>query len=49
MHPLFRGAIARMQGPVRKVLEQYDVLFSVGADLFTLSLPSDIEPMPKAD
>ena len=46
-HPLFRGAIARMQGPVRKVLEQYDVLFSVGADLFTLSLPSDIEPMPK--
>jgi len=46
-HPLFRGAIARMQAPVRKVLEQYDVLFSVGADLFTLSLPSDIEPMPK--
>jgi benzoylformate decarboxylase len=46
-HPLFRGAIARMQGPVRKVLEQYDVLFSVGADLFSLSLPSDIEPMPK--
>jgi benzoylformate decarboxylase len=36
-----------MQGPVRKVLEQYDVLFSVGADLFSLSLPSDIEPMPK--
>jgi benzoylformate decarboxylase len=46
-HPLFRGAIARMQAPVRKVLEQYDVLFSVGADLFTLSLPSDVEPMPK--
>jgi len=45
-HPLFRGAMTRMQGPVRKVLEQYDVLFSVGGDLFTLSLPSDIEPMP---
>jgi benzoylformate decarboxylase len=45
-HPLFRGAMTRMQGPIRKVLEQYDVLFSVGGDLFTLSLPSDIEPMP---
>jgi benzoylformate decarboxylase len=46
-HPLFRGGMTRMQGPVRKILEQYDVLFSVGGDLFTLSLPSDIEPMPK--
>ena len=45
-HPLFRGAMTRMQGPVRKILGQYDVLFSVGGDLFTLSLPSDIEPMP---
>jgi benzoylformate decarboxylase len=46
-HPLFRGAVARLQAPLRKVLEQYDVLLSVGADLFTLSLPSDIDPMPK--
>ena len=45
-HPLFRGAMTRMQGPIRKILDQYDVLFSVGGDLFTLSLPSDIEPMP---
>jgi benzoylformate decarboxylase len=36
-----------VQGPIRKILEHYDVLFSVGGDLFTLSLPSDIEPMPK--
>ena len=27
-------------------LDQYDVLFSVGGDLFTLSLPSDVDPMP---
>jgi benzoylformate decarboxylase len=47
-HPLFRGAVARLQAPLRKILEQYDVLFSVGADLFTLSLPSEIEPMPKS-
>jgi len=46
-HALFRGAMTRMQGPIRKILEQYDVLFSVGGDLFTLSLPSDIEPMPE--
>jgi len=46
-HPLFRGAVARLQAPLRKILEQYDVLLSVGADLFTLSLPSEIEPMPK--
>src|SRR6185437_3448036 len=45
-HPLFRGGMTRMQGPIRKILEQFDVLFSVGGDLFTLSLPSDIEPMP---
>src|SRR4029077_9129344 len=45
-HPLFRGAMTRMQEPIRKVLEQYDVLFSVGGDLFTLSLPSAIHPMP---
>src|SRR5437868_14031123 len=45
-HPLYRGAMTRMQGPIRQVLEQYDVLFSAGGYLFTLSLPSDIEPMP---
>jgi benzoylformate decarboxylase len=45
-HPLFRGSMIRLAPEVRKVLEQYDVLFSVGSDLFTLSLPSDIDPMP---
>jgi benzoylformate decarboxylase len=45
-HPLFRGAVTRMQEPIRKILEQYDVLLSVGGDLFTLSLPSAIDPMP---
>src|SRR6201993_4356652 len=45
-HPLFRGSLVRLAPDVRKVLEQYDVLFSVGGDLFTLSLPSDVDPMP---
>jgi benzoylformate decarboxylase len=45
-HPLFRGSMIRLAPEVRKVLNQYDVLFSVGSDLFTLSLPSDVDPMP---
>ena len=45
-HPLFRGSMVRLAPEVRKILDQHDVLFSVGADLFTLSLPSDVEPMP---
>ena len=45
-HPLFRGSMTRSQPDVREVLDQHDVLFSVGGDLFTLSLPSKIEPMP---
>src|SRR3984893_13629682 len=47
-HPLFPGSMIRLSPDVRKVLEQYDVLFSVGGDLFTLSLPSDVDPMPPA-
>jgi benzoylformate decarboxylase len=46
-HPLYRGQITRSQQGVREVLDQYDLLFSVGGDLFTWSLPSKIEPMPK--
>jgi benzoylformate decarboxylase len=45
-HPLFRGAMVRLAPNVRQVLDQHDVLFSAGADLFTLSLPSDTNPMP---
>ncbi|HTS42271.1 MAG TPA: thiamine pyrophosphate-binding protein [Xanthobacteraceae bacterium] len=45
-HPLFRGAMVRTAPEVRKALEQHDLLFSVGGDLFTLSLPSAVDPMP---
>src|SRR5882672_424658 len=45
-HPLFRGAMTRTQAAVRQVMNEYDVLVSAGADLFTLSLPSDVDPMP---
>jgi benzoylformate decarboxylase len=45
-HPLFRGQILRTQAGVRQALDAHDVLFSVGGDLFTWSLPSKIEPLP---
>jgi benzoylformate decarboxylase len=45
-HPLSRGQILRTQPGVRQALDPHDVLFSVGGDLFTWSLPSKIEPLP---
>jgi benzoylformate decarboxylase len=45
-HPLFRGAVARVAPAVRQLLLDADVLFSVGGDLLTLSLPFDVDPMP---
>jgi benzoylformate decarboxylase len=44
-HPLFRGAMGRAQTAMRKIFDQHDVLFSVGADLFALSLPSEVAPV----
>jgi benzoylformate decarboxylase len=45
-HPLYRGMMTRTQAGVREVLEKHDLLFSVGGDLFTWSLPSPIDPWP---
>jgi benzoylformate decarboxylase len=46
-HPLYRGQMTRSQQGVREVLDQHDLLFSVGGDMFTWSLPSKVKPMPK--
>jgi benzoylformate decarboxylase len=45
-HPLYQGPFPRLGPPIRQLLLPHDLLFSVGGDLFTLSLPSDVEPMP---
>ncbi len=45
-HPLYRGNMVRLQPVVRRILEQHDLLFSVGADLFAMSLPSETETVP---
>jgi benzoylformate decarboxylase len=46
-HPLFRGHITRLEPSIRAILDQHDVLFSIGGDMFTLSLPSKTVAVPK--
>jgi benzoylformate decarboxylase len=45
-HGLYRGPLVRLAAQIRAVLEQHDLLLSIGGDLFTLSLPGEIEPLP---
>ncbi|MBI1845881.1 MAG: thiamine pyrophosphate-binding protein [Candidatus Rokubacteria bacterium] len=45
-HPQCAGGMPRVAPGIRALLMRHDLLFSVGGDLFTLSLPSDVEPMP---
>ncbi len=52
-HPLFRGPITRLGHWINTMLSEggglspHDLLLSVGADMFTLSLPPEIEPLPE--
>jgi len=45
-HPLFQGEIPRQVSDIRALLAQHDLIFSVGGNLFLLSLPSEVDPMP---
>jgi benzoylformate decarboxylase len=45
-HPLFRGTFVRLAPAICQLLAQTDLLFSVGADLITFSLPYDEDPVP---
>jgi benzoylformate decarboxylase len=45
-HPLYAGPMPRLGSPIRAVLMRHDLLVSIGGDLFTLSLPDDVDPMP---
>ncbi len=38
---------ARLPAAIRGMLAEHDLLISVGADLFTLSLPGEVDPMPE--
>ena len=46
-HPLYRGALVRLPAAINGMLSQHDLLVSIGADLFTLSLPDDVDAMPE--
>ena len=45
-HPLYRGSFARLPAVIRGILQQHDLLVSVGGDLFTLSLPGEVDSLP---
>src|SRR5438067_1693496 len=45
-HPLYAGSMPRLGPGIKGLLMGHDLLLSIGGDLFTLSLPSDVDPMP---
>lgn len=46
-HGLYRGSFARLPAVIRGILQGHDLLISIGADLFTLSLPGKVESVPE--
>ncbi len=45
-HPLYQGALPRTQQGVHSHIADADVVFAVGADMFTMSLYTELEPLP---
>src|SRR4029450_11033212 len=45
-HPLYQGILVRSQPAVRAILDQADLMFALGAEVFPFSLPSAVEPVP---
>ncbi len=45
-HPAFMGALSRSQPQVRQVLEPYDLMICLGAEVLTMSVYSPIDPLP---
>jgi benzoylformate decarboxylase len=45
-HPACMGSLTRSQKQVRSLLEPYDLLFCLGADLLRMSVYSPLEPLP---
>jgi benzoylformate decarboxylase len=46
-HPAYMGALTRQQKQVRALLERYDLLICLGADLLRMSVYSPVEPLPE--
>ena len=45
-HPAYMGMLSRQQKQVRALLEPYDLLVCLGADLLRMSVYSPVEPLP---
>jgi benzoylformate decarboxylase len=45
-HPLFAGTVERFGPAARAVLDRHDLIVSLGGDLFTESLATEVEPVP---
>jgi benzoylformate decarboxylase len=45
-HKAFMGALSRIQKDVRAILEDYDLLVVIGADILRMSVFSEIDPLP---
>lgn len=46
-HPCFVGALSRSQKQVRGVLEPFDLMIVVGADVLRMSVWDEVDPMPE--
>ena len=46
-HPAFMRCLGRSQPDVRKVLEPYDMLICLGADVLRMSVYSAVDPLPE--
>lgn len=47
LHDCYIGSLSRDQKRVRGILEQYDTLLFLGADVLRMSVDSDVEPLPE--
>jgi benzoylformate decarboxylase len=45
-HPLYGGPLTRLAAAVHETLSAHDLVVSIGADVFTLSVPGTMEPLP---
>ena len=46
-HPCFMGALSRSQKEVRGVLEPFDLMIVVGADVLRMSVWDEVDPLPE--
>ena len=45
-HPQYAGPLTRLAAVVNEVVGAHDLVVSVGGDIFTLSVPGQVEPLP---